>query len=125
MIYSVAIAAAFTRDPRFEGCSSDDDDDDAAESAPSLTGLSADEDDYASTSSSISAGSSSGRSGRSSSGGRGPTDAWAPAGLLQWGSALLGGGRRKRLVGFARAAGDYSLVGWQRGLACRAVASWG
>ncbi|GBF94491.1 hypothetical protein Rsub_07025 [Raphidocelis subcapitata] len=92
---SVAIAAAFTRDPRL--LADDSDDEDGAPSPPSSLGSSlGDDEDYGASSS----------GGSFSSGGSG---AWRSP-LLQWGSALLGGRRQPRLVGFARAAGDYSLV---------------
>lgn len=84
---SVAIAAAFTRDPRIM----DDD-----------TG---DEDEYWG-----SGWSSSGTgSGSSTTGSSGSSGGWHSP-LIQWGSALLGHRRPQQLVGFARAAGDYSLV---------------
>ena len=92
----MAIVAAFTRDPRFVGCDSDDEDDWA--SPPSTSP--GDDDDYGGAASSGGSFSSSNSSGSSS---------WRPP-LLHWGSALWGGRRRQRLVGFARAAGDYSLV---------------
>lgn len=73
---SVAIAAAFTRDPRLTDDGTDD------------------EDEYAIP--------HSGGSSSSSSGWTSP--------LLQLGSSLWGQRRPQQLVGFARAAGDYSLV---------------
>jgi hypothetical protein len=103
---SVAIAAAFTRDPRLDGYELSSEDDEEYDSS----------DD---------GGRSSGSS--SSSGGGSLSDAWSilsgggssrgggglewPEPLAQLGSSLWGPRPPPRLVGFVRASGDYSLVG--------------
>jgi len=105
---SVAIAAAFTRDPRLM-----DDDRYSDPSDPS-----SDEDDYnnsngvtSDTASSYTSSSSTSSSGSGSAGGnRSSSPSMWSTPLLEWGSSLWGPRRRARLVGFARAAGDYSLV---------------
>ena len=103
---SVAIAAAFTRDPRL----TDD----------NISDGTSDDDGYAGSGTSDAGSKGSGGSGSSGSsslfgggsfglGSSGPALEW-PEPLLQLGNSLFGARRPLRLVGFARAAGDYSLV---------------
>lgn len=103
---SVAIAAAFTRDPRItDDYASDDDDYPTGGSSRSDTGSEA---------SASSGGSGSGGGlWTFGGGGEGALAGW-PAPLRELGSSLFGQRRPPRLVGFARAAGDYSLVSGRR-----------